>query len=259
MILIGKRSFTSGLLPALGGGLLIALLALLGLWQLHRADEKTALQASVEARALAVPMDLNHLGTSPDDLSSAAWRHVAVHGKWDGAHQVLLDNQILDGQAGYFVYTPLRIEGCSCAVLVNRGWISSGASRASIPDIGIEALTVEASGIAAPPPSSGFGARDDWEEMVSQRVVRVQRLDVAGVSRWLGVRLLPLTLRLDPSEPNGYKRKRAPPAVNAERHFAYAAQWFLLAILAAVYLVRVMPWRAKGATEAASPPPCDAR
>jgi surfeit locus 1 family protein len=42
---------------------------------------------------------------------------------------VLLDYKIHRGRLGYYVVTPLRIEGSAMHVLVNRGWVAAGARR----------------------------------------------------------------------------------------------------------------------------------
>jgi surfeit locus 1 family protein len=154
-----------------------------------------------------------------------------VRGAWDNRNQMLLDNQIAHGEAGYFVYAPLRIDGCGCAMLVNRGWIPAGPDRQTIPDIGFAPTQISLRGIAAPAPASGFGARVDSAEAIAPGVLRVQRLDTAELSQWLGTNVLPLTLLLDPAAANGYRREWQPPAVHADRHFAYAVQWFLFALI----------------------------
>ena len=166
-----------------------------------------------------------------------AWRRVNVRGSWDRRHHLLLDNQIVAGRAGYFVYTPLRIEGCHCAVLVNRGWIALGPDRQSLPDLDLAVeAPVAVSGIAAPPPPAGLGVRADLADFVAPGVLRVQRLDPASAAKWLGMPVLPLTVRLDPAAPDGYVRNWAPPPGRVERHMAYAAQWFLMALLVIILL-----------------------
>lgn len=183
-------------------------------------------------RAQAPPLALNGARLAPADLTALRWRPVTAHGAWNGRQQVLLDNQISRGEAGYFVYTPLYLDDCACAVLVNRGWIAAGPDRQAIPDVGFAPAQFAIRGIAAPPPPAGFGARAGRAEALAAGILRVQRVDAAELSQRLGVAVSPLTVLLDPAAANGYRREWQPPGLRADRHYAYAAQWFLFALIA---------------------------
>lgn len=206
----------------------------LGFWQLQRADLARALQAAVAAQATAAPLDLT---LAADTASIPAWRRVSARGTWDARHQLLLDNQVVAGQVGYLVFTPLAIEGCACAVLVNRGWIPLGKDRQAVPALALPPGLVDIGGIAAPPPPAGVGVRANLADVLAPGVLRVQRIDPAGVAKWLGTQVLPLTVRLDAAAPDGYLRNWTPPPDRADRHTAYATQWFLLASIVMILLL----------------------
>src|SRR6202040_4418128 len=107
---------------------LIAFLISLGRWQLRRADEKRALFDSFAAGTDATrPIDL---GTSP----LRRYQHIEAGGHYDQARQILIDNMVNAGRAGYFVITPFALTDGGW-VLVNRGWVPLGASRAVLPTI----------------------------------------------------------------------------------------------------------------------------
>lgn len=229
---IGHWSFAPGLVPSLAGVALIVLFARLGVWQLQRADEVRAQQATIAVQGQLPPLDVNHLAVARDDLRALPWRQAAARGTWDATRQVLLDNQTADGRVGYFVFTPLRLEACACALLVNRGWIEADPDRAVLPDISLPPLALSVRGTLAPPPSAGVGVRADVEHLPGG-LLRVQRLDLAALATEPGIRLLPLVLRLDPGGPDGYQRKWHQPELRADRHVAYAVQWFIFALLTA--------------------------
>ena len=117
----------------------------LGSWQLQRGREKLALveafqqgqQSSVELVA----------GVAFDDLPR--YQHVRVTGSYEPGRQVLLDNMPSQaGKPGYRVLTPLRRTGSERLLLVDRGWVPLGSSRASLPDVTV----------AADPRSVGVGS-----------------------------------------------------------------------------------------------------
>jgi surfeit locus 1 family protein len=225
------------LIPPLAALLAVVLCAHLGLWQLHRADEAKALEDAVAAKAQAAPIELD-----PDalqgDLSALHWRRIEARGILE-SRQVLLDNQVSHGAAGYFVYTPLSIPDCNCAVLVNRGWVAAGPRRDVPPDVGLARHSATIRGVAAPAPFSGFRLHEANIESLDYGSLRVQTLDAAELSQRLGEHILPLTVLMSPEDPDGYRREWRLPEARADRHMAYAVQWFIFAAIAAGLALRL--------------------
>ena len=90
------RAFRPGQLPTLVVLVLLALLLALGGWQLQRADEKSALLASQEARRQAPAQPIGELERSADP----AFQRVLLRGYFDAEHSLLLDNRTRDGRVG---------------------------------------------------------------------------------------------------------------------------------------------------------------
>ncbi len=80
----------------------------LGIWQLDRAEQKRETLAEFERRADASELDLNRMFSM--DGGSMWGRYASVTGHYIGP-TILLDNQIYEGRAGYFVYTAFTISG----------------------------------------------------------------------------------------------------------------------------------------------------
>lgn len=229
--------FRPALMPTLATLLMLPALMALGFWQLDRYHRKQTLQASYEERLGAPSIDLNQDPSKRGDAPAMHWRSVEAHGTWLGTHQLLLDNQLERGEAGYFVYTPFMIEGGRIAVLVNRGWVAAGADRASAPDVRLASRDALVRGRVAPAPAAGLWAAAEDMEAIGKGVMRVQRLDFATLSRRLGILLLPYTIRLDPALADGFRRDWREPVTSPARHAAYAVQWFLFAaLLAGLYI-----------------------
>lgn len=208
--------------------LLLALLCSLGFWQLERGDQKRVLLERQQAAATAETLDLNQ--QTEIDKELLRYRPVMLTGHYDGAHQVLIDNQILDGKPGYLVLTPFVPDSGQPAVLVNRGWIALGASREALPDIAINAPIQQVVGRINHFPEPGIrlkGAEIPGETWP----VRVQVVDSELLAAKLGYALADFQIELDPMQAEGYQRQwKIAVAIPPEKHRAYAVQWFGLAL-----------------------------
>lgn len=142
----GAWHFCPGRASTIAVLLLLPVLLMLGYWQLDRAAQKAELQTTFAKRFAQPPVDLT--GVDPAD-SSNRYLHVVASGRYDGAHQMLLDNQVHDGQPGYHVLTPLRMAGD--AILIDRGWVPLGESRQVLPDIGASTDDITIGGWLAQP------------------------------------------------------------------------------------------------------------
>jgi surfeit locus 1 family protein len=213
--------------PSLAYVCLLPLLVALGFWQLGRSDEKRAfLDRQEQGSASEIKML-----TATDEIDADAFRYKKVQaaGHYDQAHQFLIDNQISAGTAGYFVLTPLILEGGAKAVLVNRGWIALNADRKVLPDLRIKQERVIVTGRINRFPSVGIklaGAEipaDGWPSVV-------QVVDSAILAKKLAYPLFPFQIELDRGLPEGFKREwQTTTIMLPEQHTAYAFQWFALA------------------------------
>jgi surfeit locus 1 family protein len=232
-IKIGSRIFAPRLFTTLLTLVLIASLVSLGRWQLRRAEEKRVLFDSFAAGTDATR--LIDLATP----SLRRYQHIEASGHYDEARQILIDNMVDAGRAGYFVITPFALTGGGW-LLVNRGWVPLGASRAERPAIGVAGGERRIRGRADHMPSPGI-------QMGTKAVLAPPYPVVAAfpshdeIARLLGesswTKATDLVL-LDSGEPDGYVRHWSAPGIPPMRHLGYAVQWFALALtLLVIYIV----------------------
>jgi surfeit locus 1 family protein len=211
------------------------LTARLGLWQLDRAAQKSALQAQFDARRNLPPIDAPlTLATTAAAAQAQHDRQARLTGRWSAAHTVYLDNRPMNGHAGFYVLTPLVL-GDGSAVLVQRGWMARDfQDRNHIAAVPTPAGDVLVRGRIAPPPSRLF-------EFSAGEGGRIrQNLDLDGFTRETGLALRPLSL-LQTESPagadDGLQREWPAPSLGKEKNQAYAAQWFALsALIVALYV-----------------------
>ncbi|MGR9100328.1 MAG: SURF1 family protein [Gammaproteobacteria bacterium] len=228
-IQFGSFEIKAGLVPVVAFLCLLPLLVSLGFWQLGRAQEKRD-WLEKQNRRFALPAIEFDTGVR-DDLASLEYRKVQLTGRYDRNHQFLIDNQILDGRAGYFVLTPLRMDGNGKAVLVNRGWVPADYDRTKLPDLFIHDLHQTVVGRIQRFP--GVGLRMENMEIPSAGwPSRVQLADSLAMAKKLQYPLFDFQVLLNPEMPEGYRRvwSSVSTAMPPEKHVAYAIQWFALAI-----------------------------
>ncbi|GAB6140989.1 hypothetical protein JCM14076_17180 [Methylosoma difficile] len=223
-------------LPLLAFIGLLSVLVHLGIWQLDRAQQKQDyLNQQQQALASGV-IDLFALPLPiKEDLR---YRQVKVTGHYDDAHQILLDNQISEGKAGYFVLTPFIFGNQNQAVLVNRGWLPVGKDRAMLPDVAIKQLEVTINGRINHYPSIGL-VLPQADQPDKGWPTRVQVLNNRILSEKLGYPLLQFQVELAEDQADGYKRSwQTTSLMLPEQHKAYAFQWFALATALSLLFIR---------------------
>ena len=231
---IGNYQFKPGLVPTVLVVLLLPVLLRLGFWQLARADEKRAILAEQQAK-LALPA--KNIDQHYSDSENLEYRRLAVRGTFLNKYQIFIDNKIHQGAAGYDVVTPLRITNTDKYILVDRGWVPLGASRAVLPDIDTPEQEVSLLGLAKYNPKDvvafGEGNRSNqgWPAVV-------RWIDIPALHSETKLDLLPFLFLLDPDSPYGFVREWKFINMPPEKHVSYAVQWFGMAIaLLIIYLV----------------------
>ncbi len=217
----------------------IAATVSLGNWQTRRAEHKLALQAQHDAAERAAPVEI-----TPRDLAELPQRtplRVKLRGRFVHGLTVWLDNRIMDGRAGFFVVTPLRIAGSDTAVLVMRGFAARDpADRQRLPAIGEPdgEVALEGLALAEPPRLLELGPGPSAGPLPAIW----QNLDYAAFEQASGLRVARIVVQQTSDGADGLARHWSRPASGAEKHRGYAFQWYalaaLLAVLAAMVLVR---------------------
>lgn len=211
----------------------VAIFSSLGIWQLNRAEEKRLMLAEKAEPSGDV---IHDLGRVQADSDAFRYRLISVSGRYDAGHQFLLDNRIVNGKPGYFVFTPFQPHGDGPSVLVNRGWVPLGASRSDLPDVDLEQAETRVEGILDRFPSVGLKLKNA-EIVPPGWPAVVQMLDLGYIASVLNQELVPFQVLLDAAASEGYLRDWRWRGQPPERHTGYAFQWFAMAItVTALYL-----------------------
>lgn len=209
---------------------LVPLFVSLGFWQLDRARVRESLIVFSHEQRQKPPLD--RLALSEQEPESLRFRAIRLKGSYDPDHQLLVDNQILDGKPGYQVLVPFRPDGPGPWVLINRGWIPLGSSRTQVPVLdGLPVGPTEILGVfdlfhrvglilpGMTTPQSG------WPSVV-------QVPDPTAMRQRLDREIFLLQLRLDPGQPGSYSAFPWGQLPDPGKNRGYALQWWLFALAA---------------------------
>lgn len=227
-----RNRFRPALAATVALGLCLPILIGLGAWQVIRGQDKARLLQAAGAGEALAPIEF----AQADAQAIADYRRVVVRGRFVADRQGLLDNQMRDGQVGYDVLTPLRMDSGPALLLVDRGWLPRGGRRSDIAPWQTPTGEVTLIGYLREPTdiplitgavSESFGAL--WV---------VAEISPAHLQRHLGIQIQPRLLRLAPESAHGFRRDWPLTSMPPARHYAYAVQWFgLAAALLGMYLV----------------------
>jgi len=221
-----RRRFRPPVLPTLATVVAVSVFTTAGFWQRDRMEQKQALRIALDAAAAREVVPL------PDVRDWMAWRFrpVVATGRFDGAHQILVDNKVQGGRTGYHVVTPLALTD-GRVVLVDRGWIEGGVTRAQVPQVAVPAGVISVRGRINLPVLAYLELQRDT---VSGPVW--QNLDPARFSVATGVEVLPVVIEQTGSLGafDTLVREWPAPDAGVDKHRIYMMQWFAFAAMAAV-------------------------
>jgi len=236
---IGNWQFSPTLWPSLTTIIVFPILLSLGFWQLDRAGQKREIYAEFLDHQSSPAVDLNNEHKRRENEAEMKWRNVKVIGDLTKGNHILLDNQVVNSKAGYFVFTLLKLANEEMWVLLNRGWIPVGEDRKHVPDLG-EVITkeVELLGVAKDVPATGLLLGDPTIEKIEKNIYRAQSINLDEIKDLLRLDLLPYVIRLHPGSAQGFRRNWRTPGSGEDVHLGYAFQWFALAsLLLIIYVV----------------------
>ena len=193
----------------------------LGVWQIERGNTKTLILNEFENNMKKEPEYINE--------DSKKWDRVYVKGKWDDSKQILIDNIINNGIAGYKVLTPLRIDKTNQLILVDRGWIKRSKYREIIPNIEVMEIDEIVTGILELP-ELGLVLSDNLVSENWPKVSQTKNLEI--ISEEYDETIYPMILLADPLIKNSLEYiKITPTNMTPIKHYGYSAQWFLMFVV----------------------------
>lgn len=214
--------------PTAATAVALAILAVLGIWQLERKAWKEDLLEQVRSRAYGAPVDV------PAEADWPGWRaangeftRVWLSGRFKGDETVPVHGlaEIRRNQAsqGYYLFTPLRRED-GTAVVVNRGFVPGDQLRATLDRLqATDGGVSEVVGLVRAPEERGWFVPENQPD---KNEWFVRNLTDMAASRRL-VRWAPFYVDAGPNPtPTGWPRGGQTQLTLPNNHLQYAFTWF---------------------------------
>lgn len=211
-----------------------------GLWQYHKAQQKQAIQTAYNQAkvgdALMFPLEI--ADSSVPNYDEWKYKKVRVTGTYEPKYQFLLDNQVEESRVGFHVITPLKIDGTSQYVLINRGWILGKDTHTELPEFNTPTDQITLTGQVWVPSKKIFSLeskpvitgndealhRQPWQTVW-------QHMDMDKYKKSVPFMVSGMAIKLDSnSEADGFVRNWQVPAERIATNIGYAYQWFGFAL-----------------------------
>ena len=214
------------LLPTLVVFVAVVTMLRLGVWQLERGEEKRLRLAQIEARQSLNPFTLAEILAFEQDIRDLP---VSFEGRGQAQNLLLLDNRIVNGQVGYEVVLPVKVN--QGLLLVNLGWVKGMQHRSVLPEVDLSSVAGAFEGKISVPALNPVITETTDDLSAWPRVV--QQLDLTLFQSWFEETLLPFVVLSEGSHPP-FVHNWKPVVMSPDKHLAYAIQWFGLALACAV-------------------------
>lgn len=225
------------------------ILVSLGLWQLSRANEKELILQNLNSQPSLELVDSSYL----NNLATKDFypHQIKLRGHFEPQNLWVLDNQVNNHVLGGNLIMPFVVEaqGFTTKLFIDLGWISYNAKRQPNQQ-DWQSWQAELAQIQQPTELTLFitplqdnlfksnlvEQRDGWQF--------VGQISPQLIEKQAKTQVLPILGILDEKSPYTLLVER--PLINMppEKHTAYAAQWFLLAIaLNLIILIKAVSWK----------------
>ncbi|MCP3868886.1 MAG: SURF1 family protein [Gammaproteobacteria bacterium] len=195
---------------------------------MDRGAQKRAL---VEIQETRREMPVLNLDGSVPQFEAVEHRMLSAKGVFLTAKSIYLENRKHQGNRGYHVITPLKMEGHDRYLLVNRGWVGSLAGIGDSPSTD---LRVNGFAVVPEPPAIRLG-----EGLGTTSSQQWPYFTLEDYSVWSGQQVYPFLLLQSPKDSHGFVRSWVNKPVSDGMHLGYALQWFAFALIVGILWIRL--------------------
>lgn len=228
-----RPGWIAGIVGCIAAAIIMTYLAR---WQLHRLEDKQAINASIVAARTAQtqPVDAVLPATAKTNPTARdEWRRVSVTGTYLADEIVLQRGRTNQGEVGFEMLVPLQSDEGS-VVLVDRGWVQAPPEAdklPALPDIPSGQLTVTGWVRLS---ASDTGSTTTLVSIQGTPTVRAISTGRLAAQLSLPLRGGYVVAREESPKPAGTITRAGLPDLDEGPHLSYAVQWYLFSVMTLV-------------------------
>ncbi len=202
----------------------------LGFWQLHRHEQRVALNTVISDSLAAKPAPAESL-TAPGRTvpHHDLYRRVTAQGTFDTGHEVVVRRRTnSDEEVGFHVLTPFVLDD-GRVLMVNRGWIPANGAQTEFPKIPAPPKgEITVTGRLMADETTADSGIKDLRGLPERQVMLINSKQQA---KFLGKQVLGGYIEMTAPGPKGGSPELLPDPDHSSigPHMAYAVQWWLFA------------------------------
>ena len=204
----------------------------LGLWQLDRAQEKISLQTSYNVSGInqALPIEEISMAGLENDALTIQNLHVSLTGEFQNDKTLFMIYQTFEGNLGYEIITPFKLDSSDKIVFISRGWSLANTYEELKEKIQpVPGKHTVQGQIYVPTPKQAERSNNidlfnvEWP-------LEIRYLNTLEIAHLFSETFFPYEVRLDENQPGVLIRHWPTVMVNIGRNFSYALQWFSMSL-----------------------------
>jgi len=208
--------------------LFFAVFSALSLWQVYRVYDKQATAEQIDFANKEIPLNIFQL--SDKFLLEHIFYGASATGKFDSEKCFYVENVVLDGSPGLYVYCPFDLAQDERWLLVNMGWVKRGEHRLDITDFKTVEDLLEIEGIIKHPRSKPVVTAGDNKPNTEHEKLWVY-FDFESLKQQSGLDLYPVELQLSSNVEPGLIRQWPEFEPKIGMHIGYAIHWAAFALV----------------------------
>lgn len=200
----------------------------LSLWQVYRVFDKQETVKQIDFANKQAPLIINQ--SSEEFILNRLFYRASAEGEFSNNNCFFVENVVMDGQPGLYVYCPFKLDENERWLLVNMGWIKSSKSRLELPDFKISAGEITIEGLLKLPRSKPVVTAGLDKPNTELEKLWVY-FDFESLKQQSGLDFYPVELQLTSDLTPALERQWPKFKAKTGMHIGYAIHWAAFALV----------------------------
>ena len=207
----------------------------LSMWQVSRVYFKQSTIDKIDFANRETPLSIERL--SDEFILDHLFYRASASGRFNSGSCFFVENVVMDGQPGMYVYCPFDLHDDERWLLVNMGWIKRSKNRLELPDYKIDEGLLMIEGVIKHPRSKPVVTAG-----VNKPNTELEKLwvyfDFESLKQQSGVDFYPIELQLTSNVQPPLQRQWPKFKAKIGMHIGYAIHWGAFALATLILFIK---------------------